>query len=727
MNQQVPDAPAAVVAGSRAKVFVSYSRMDVAFAQMLVRALAERGFDAFLDKTDIAPGEPWKERLAGLIATADTIVFVVSPDSVVSTTCAWELEESARLGKRILPVVARRIAAADAPPAVGRLNWVFLTEGDDKDAALAALNAALQTDLAWVREHTRLGELARHWDEQGRGNGATLRGADLEAAERWLDRRPADANTPTGLHQDFIRASRRAATARQRYWVGGSIAVAVVAIGLAGFAEISRRQAETQRQRAEENLQTTQRLLVQFSDLVAERIRPIASLDEVDSLLAQATNLIGSAQRGDPGIAVPYAEMLLTQAETKWERRRTQEMYGLANAAIAALTQSDKGKSEVQHLLARANGLIGLYFAAPASPEADQEKARDYYKIALALLEPLDKKFDQSKGVDVDWRWLRSLAGLQEGMGDLLLNQFRNVDEAKENYQQSIQTWAKLKGVRPDDPEVTYELGWVEDKLGDVFWGQGQDSLALRQFEKAEKAIKPLLDRFDVDQKWLHFLAIVQDNIGVNRSAHEQYKQAIDAFQQAEANLKRLLSHDPEQSNWRSALAWTYDNIGEAKVRWARKTRDASVLEGAEVELETSADLRAQLAQRTDNQRWKIEPAISRADIAAYEGTKKELARDCSDAADDFTRAAEINPSTVTDEREDVMVLRKAEFLEWAGLDYRNAGNNTDAEEKLSEALTIIKNYVPKFPGRSESFVSMKQRLEQELQERAPPAQGVCN
>jgi len=51
---------------------------------------------------------------------------------------------------------------------------------------------------------------------------------------------------PTDLHQDFIRASRRASTARQRYWVGGSLAVAIVAIGLAAIAEISRREANVQ-------------------------------------------------------------------------------------------------------------------------------------------------------------------------------------------------------------------------------------------------------------------------------------------------------------------------------------------------------------------------------------------------------------------------------------------------------------------------------------------------
>ena len=251
MKQHVSAAPIVATAGNRAKVFVSYSRKDLTFAQMLVGALAERGFDAFLDKADIAPGEPWKERLAGLIATADTVVFTVSPDSIASPICGWELEESARRGKRIIPVVVRRIVDADAPPALGRLNWMFCAEGDDKDAALATLNTALHTDLPWVREHTRLGELARRWDEQRRSKSATLRGADLENAERWLDRRPADANAPTDLHQDFIRACRRAATARQRYWVGGSLAVAIVAIALAALAEISRRDAQAQRVAAE--------------------------------------------------------------------------------------------------------------------------------------------------------------------------------------------------------------------------------------------------------------------------------------------------------------------------------------------------------------------------------------------------------------------------------------------------------------------------------------------
>ena len=67
MNQQVPEASVAAAAGNRAKVFVSYSRKDLAFAQMMVDALAKRGFDAFLDKKGYRAGRT----LAGASRRAD--------------------------------------------------------------------------------------------------------------------------------------------------------------------------------------------------------------------------------------------------------------------------------------------------------------------------------------------------------------------------------------------------------------------------------------------------------------------------------------------------------------------------------------------------------------------------------------------------------------------------------------------------------------------------------
>src|SRR5262249_50246599 len=88
-------------AGQLLSVFISYARTDLAAAERLRDSLLARVFGAFLDKHDILPGEPWKERLARLIEQADVVIFLLSPDSVVSTICDWEVNEAERLGKRI--------------------------------------------------------------------------------------------------------------------------------------------------------------------------------------------------------------------------------------------------------------------------------------------------------------------------------------------------------------------------------------------------------------------------------------------------------------------------------------------------------------------------------------------------------------------------------------------------------------------------------------------------
>ena len=57
------------------KVFISYARRDGgAFAEELVDALDVAGFDAFLDRNDIAAGEDWEKRLEGLIDRFEALV-----------------------------------------------------------------------------------------------------------------------------------------------------------------------------------------------------------------------------------------------------------------------------------------------------------------------------------------------------------------------------------------------------------------------------------------------------------------------------------------------------------------------------------------------------------------------------------------------------------------------------------------------------------------------------
>ena len=92
-------------AGEKLKVFISYSRRDsAAFADELLAGLEVAGFAPFLDRHDIAPGEPWEARLGGLIEQSDTVVFVVSPEAIKSDRCVWEVDKTLALSKRLLPV-----------------------------------------------------------------------------------------------------------------------------------------------------------------------------------------------------------------------------------------------------------------------------------------------------------------------------------------------------------------------------------------------------------------------------------------------------------------------------------------------------------------------------------------------------------------------------------------------------------------------------------------------
>lgn len=178
-------------------------------------ALASRGLEAYLDKKDIAPGEPWKERLGKLILSADAVVFVLTPDSVASPVCGWEVEESQRLNKRILPVLWRSVPASKVPAGLSRLNYITFAEGgllrrrERFDPGVSELVAAIETDIGWVREHTRLVELAERWVVLGKREAELLRANALVEAAYWLEQRPSDAPQASTLLREFIAESRK--------------------------------------------------------------------------------------------------------------------------------------------------------------------------------------------------------------------------------------------------------------------------------------------------------------------------------------------------------------------------------------------------------------------------------------------------------------------------------------------------------------------------------------
>ncbi|MGA9322303.1 MAG: toll/interleukin-1 receptor domain-containing protein [Xanthobacteraceae bacterium] len=100
----VTDTTEARGCGTKARVFISYSRKDMAFADRLEAALKARGFDVLIDRQEIYAFEDWWKRIEALIGRADTVVFVLSPDAVKSDVALKEITYAASLNKRFAPI-----------------------------------------------------------------------------------------------------------------------------------------------------------------------------------------------------------------------------------------------------------------------------------------------------------------------------------------------------------------------------------------------------------------------------------------------------------------------------------------------------------------------------------------------------------------------------------------------------------------------------------------------
>jgi len=248
-NRGVGKASASDRETDRVDAFISYSHLDRAWASGLRDALQRRGKRVWLDEQELRPATLWADELRRAITGADSFVFVMSPAAIASVECMRELEHAADLNKRILPVNLNVIADDDIParlrsrqfiPARGRFD-------DDREASLAQLVEAIETDLAWVRGHTDWGEKATEWIDHDRDRSFLLGGSELTEAETWLAGQSGKRPEATDTQQRFVLESRRASTRRTRTVLGAVAAALVVAVVLFVFALIQRGDAIHQR------------------------------------------------------------------------------------------------------------------------------------------------------------------------------------------------------------------------------------------------------------------------------------------------------------------------------------------------------------------------------------------------------------------------------------------------------------------------------------------------
>lgn len=271
-------------------IFISYAREDQSFVRRLGDALEADGREAWVDWEGIQPTADWMREIYEAIEAAETFVFVISPDSVASSVCKQEIEHAVEHHKRLAPILYREVESDASLEAFAKVNWIFCRQEDDFDDAYRQLVDALDTDLEWVRAHTRLVVRAEEWKRRNRDDGYTLHGSDLEEAETWLALGDGLEPIPTQSQREYITTSRRLATRRQRRILAAVSIALVVTIALAVLSLFSWREAVDQRQQVK-------------LELARSRVQHAIRVDgqgEIEAGLAQ----LASALRLDPDNSV---------------------------------------------------------------------------------------------------------------------------------------------------------------------------------------------------------------------------------------------------------------------------------------------------------------------------------------------------------------------------------------------------------------------------------------
>ncbi|MFN8456997.1 MAG: TIR domain-containing protein [Anaerolineae bacterium] len=327
-----------------ADAFISYSRKDIEFVRNLHQALTTANREVWVDWKDIPLTANWRDEIRQGMEQAHAVIFILSPDFLASHECQVELSLAEELHKRLIPLVYRDVAAKEVSPSLAMLNWIFCRQQDNFDAAFKALTTSIDTDLDWVKAHTRLLIRAREWENGKRSDSFLLRrGAGLNEAEQMLAQADKEPELTT-LQRQYILASRNKVNQQQRLILWAVSFGFVIAVALAITAFLQSREAEKQRGLAEQHR------------VEAESARDVAEAERDRAATAEIRAVNGEQQ----------ARQAQATAEAEREEAVRQSQISLAKSLVAQtvpIIQSSNNTelalllaAEAGHLNGQANG-----------------------------------------------------------------------------------------------------------------------------------------------------------------------------------------------------------------------------------------------------------------------------------------------------------------------------------------------------------------------------------
>ena len=102
-------------------VFISYSRRESPFVDVLLDALEDEGVNVWVDYHSLVPAKPWLGQILEGIRQADVFLLVVSKDSMASANVELEYQNALEQRKRVILII---FEAVSLPPSLQTCEWI---------------------------------------------------------------------------------------------------------------------------------------------------------------------------------------------------------------------------------------------------------------------------------------------------------------------------------------------------------------------------------------------------------------------------------------------------------------------------------------------------------------------------------------------------------------------------------------------------------------------------
>jgi tetratricopeptide (TPR) repeat protein len=333
----------------------------------------------------------------------------------------------------------------------------------------------------------------------------------------------------------------------------------------------ARKEAEEQRQRAEQAFTTA---TVASNNLISDLARRLRAITGVPPEISR--ELLDRARALDDQLLIaghPAPEVLQGTIAALDEIALTLSAIGDIRGASGV---ADHARQVTEGLLAR----------NPEDSNLQRETSIAYEKLGNLQFThgnyPESLKSQQASlairkrlaaGDSSNVVWQRDLAVAHEKMGDVQLAQ-GNFAEAVDSYQANLAIRSRLVEAHPDDARLARDYAVSHYKIGDLNMAQSNWSEALKSYQ-AGFPISERLAKVDPDNKLLHRdLAALHDRIGDAQKALGDLAEAMKSFQASFAIRDRISKFEPGDLGWQRDLAVSYGKIAEV-YRQAERIPDA--------------------------------------------------------------------------------------------------------------------------------------------------------